>query len=157
MTAEPKRIEVTLETLLDSVDLAEDMTVRVAEGAGFDEDSRYRIGMAVREAMINAVQYGNQQNRRKKIYFTLEAGADRLVIRVRDEGRGFDLSDVPDPVAEENLLKTSGRGIFLIRAFMDEFDVRRTQQGGAEVIMSKRYPASPERPESGPVQSQKED
>ncbi len=132
-----------MESLLDSVDLAEDMTVRIAEAAGFDEDNRYRIGMAVREAMINALEYGNQRSRSKKIHFTLALEAEKLVIRIRDEGPGFDLADVPDPLAEENLLKTSGRGIFLMRSFMDEFDVRRPPGGGAEVVMSRRYPACP--------------
>ena len=140
MAAETKHIEVTLDTRLDSVDLAEDIAVRVAEAAGFDEDNRYRIGMAVREAMINAVEYGNERSLDKKIHFGLDLEAERLVIHIRDEGLGFDLADVPDPLAEENLLKTSGRGIFLMRAFMDEFDVLRPGAGGAEVVMSKRYP-----------------
>lgn len=143
MTAQPRHIKATMESLLDSVDLAEDMTVRIAEAAGFDEDNRYRIGMAVREAMINALEYGNQRSRSKKIHFTLALEAEKLVIRIRDEGPGFDLADVPDPLAEENLLKTSGRGIFLMRSFMDEFDVRRPPGGGAEVVMSRRYPACP--------------
>ena len=141
MTAQPRHIEATMESLLDSVDLAEDMTVRVAEAAGFDEDNRYRIGMAVREAMINALQYGNRHSRSKKIHLTLTLETDKLVIRIRDEGSGFNLADVPDPLAEENLLKTSGRGIFLMRAFMDEFDVLRPPSGGAEVVMARRYPA----------------
>ncbi len=152
MTAETKRIAVTLETLLDSVDLAEDITLRVAEAAGFDEDNRYRIGMSVREAMINAVEYGNQHSRGKKIFLVLELEPHKLVIHIRDQGPGFDLKDIPDPLAEENLLRTSGRGIFLMRAFMDEFDLRRAPQGGAELVMAKRYsgagPGAPE-PRSG--------
>ena len=147
MTAENKRIQVTLETLLDSVDLAEDITLRVAEAAGFDEDNRYRIGMSVREAMINAVTYGNQNSRDKKVHLVVELAPGKMVIHVRDEGAGFEVEDVPDPLAEENLLKTSGRGIFLMRAFMDEFDVRRGREGGAEVVLAKRYkdarPAAP--------------
>jgi anti-sigma regulatory factor (Ser/Thr protein kinase) len=59
-----------------------------------------------------------------------------------DEGKGFKLSDVPDPLAEENILSTSGRGIFLMRAFMDEFDVVPGTTGGAEIVMSKRLPGS---------------
>jgi len=143
MTANNRHIEATMESLLDSVDLAEEMTVRLAEAAGFDEDNRYRIGMAVREGMINALEYGNQRSRNKKIHFTLVLEAEKLVIRIRDEGPGFELADVPDPLAEENLLKTSGRGIFLMRAFMDEFEVRRPPDGGAELVMSRRYPARP--------------
>ena len=150
MATETKRIQVTLETLLDSVDLAEDITLRVAEAVGFDEDNRYRIGMSVREAMINAVEYGNQHARSKKVFLVLELDAQKLVIRVRDQGPGFDLDDVPDPLAEENLLRTSGRGLFLMRAFMDEFELRRPPEGGAELVMTKLFPsAQPAAPESG--------
>jgi serine/threonine-protein kinase RsbW len=65
-----------------------------------------------------------------------------MIIHVLDEGAGFKLSDVPDPLAEENLLSTSGRGIFLMRAFMDEFDVVPGKTGGAEIVMSKKLPTS---------------
>ncbi len=142
MTAETKRIEVTLETLLESVSLAEDISFRIAEAAGFDEDDCHKIGMSVRESVINAFQYGNREEREKKIYLTFELAPEKMVIHVLDEGKGFNLEDVPDPLAEENLLKTSGRGIFLMRSFMDEFAVYRGRQGGAEVVMAKRYSAS---------------
>lgn len=139
MPADIKRIEVTLETLLDSVSLAEDISLRIAESAGFDEDDQHKIGMSVREGVINAYRYGNRTQRNKKIFLTFELAPDKLVIHVLDQGSGFDLADVADPLAEENLLKTSGRGIFLMRAFMDEFTVVRGRQGGAEVVMAKRY------------------
>ena len=142
MTAQAKRIEVTLETQLDSVSLAEDICLRIAEAAGFDEDECHKIGMSVREGVINAFQYGNRKQRDKKIFLTLELAPEKMVIHVLDQGNGFILADVPDPLAEENLLKTSGRGIFLMRSFMDEFAVHRGPYGGAEVIMAKRYRAS---------------
>jgi serine/threonine-protein kinase RsbW len=140
MADQSKRVEVTLETLLESADLAEEITLRIATSVGFDEDDRHKIGMAVRESVLNAFQYGNRQQREKKIRLTVELAADKLVIAVLDQGTGFRLEDVPDPLAEENLLKTSGRGIFLIRCFMDEFEVRPGSSGGAEVVMAKRYP-----------------
>lgn len=139
MTTQKKQVEVTLETEYESVDLAEEISLQVAEAAGFDDDDCHKIGMAVREAVINAVQYGNELDREKKIGLTLELGPEKMVIRILDEGAGFDLSDVPDPLAEENILKASGRGIFLIRSFMDEFAVGTGQTGGAEVIMAKNY------------------
>lgn len=132
-----------METLLESVDLAEDITLRVADAAGFDEEQRYRIGMSVREGVINAYEYGNQHERGRKITLTFELTPEKLIIRVLDEGLGFSLEEVPDPLAEENLLKTSGRGLFLMRSFMDEFSVHRPHGGGAEVVMAKRYPAAP--------------
>jgi len=140
MTAGAKHLEITLETQVESVNLAEEMCLRVAEAAGFGEDDCYRIGMSVREGVINAFHYGNQERPDKKIYLALDITSEKLIIRVLDEGTGFTLADVPDPLAEENLLSTSGRGIFLMRAFMDEFDVITGRTGGAEIVMSKNLP-----------------
>ena len=135
-----QRLEVTLDTQLESVDLAENIVVRVAQEAGFGEDELHRLGMAVREGVINAYNYGNQQDRRKKILMTVELDPDKMVVRVLDEGKGFELTEVPDPLAEENLLRTSGRGLFLMKAFMDEFDVKSGPNGGAELVMVKHLP-----------------
>lgn len=143
MPHRPKRIEIILETLLDSVSLAEDIAARVALAAGFDEDDRDRICMAVREAVINAFRYGNEERREKKIRVLFEIRPEKFVVSISDEGPGFDPSEIPNPLAEENLLKTSGRGIFLMRAFMDEFEVRRPRSGGAELVMAKRLPRPP--------------
>jgi serine/threonine-protein kinase RsbW len=142
MTPATQRIEVTLETLLESVDLAESIVKRVAEASGFEEDDVHKIGMAVREGVINAYNYGNQHDRHKKIHITVELEPERMVVHVLDEGKGFELTEVPDPLAEENLLRTSGRGIFLMRAFMDDLSVQRGPDGGAELIMSKRLPSA---------------
>jgi len=140
MTAGAKHLEITLETQVESVNLAEEMCLRVAEAAGFGEDDCYRIGMSVREGVINEFHYGNQERPEKKIYLALDITSEKLIIHVLDEGTGFMLADVPDPLAEENLLSTSGRGIFLMRAFMDEFDVITGRTGGAEIVMSKKLP-----------------
>lgn len=142
MPQDTKHLEVTLETQVESVNLAEEMCLRVAEAAGFGEDDCYRIGMSVREGVINAFHYGNEERPDKKIYLVLDLTPDKMIIHVLDEGKGFDLNSVPDPVAEENLLSTSGRGIFLMRAFMDEFNVVPGRNGGAEVIMSKKLPSA---------------
>jgi serine/threonine-protein kinase RsbW len=151
MAKNAQRIEVTLETLLDSVDLAEEIVLRVASASGFDEDSCHKIGMSVREAVINAYSYGNRQERGRKIVMIIELEECKLVVHILDEGKSFSLADVPDPLAEENLLRTSGRGIFLMRAFMDEFDVQRGPDGGTELIMSKWFPnASASDPQSHP-------
>ena len=140
MTDGNKHMEITLETQVESVNLAEEMCLRVAEAAGFGEDDCYRIGMSVREGVINAFHYGNRERPEKKIHLALDLTPEKMVIHVLDEGEGFDLASVPDPLAEENLLSTSGRGIFLMRAFMDEFDVVPGKTGGAEIIMSKKLP-----------------
>ena len=139
MDSKPQRIEVVLETLLDSIALAEEMGVRVAAAAGFCEDDQYKIGLAVHESVMNAFQYGNQQCREKKIHVTFELRHEKMVIHVADQGAGYCLEDVPDPRTDENMLGDSGRGVLLMRAFMDEFDVQVGQSGGAEVVMAKRY------------------
>ena len=141
MTLEAKHLEVTLDTHVESVNLAEEMCLRVAEAVGFSEDECYRIGMSVREGVINAFHYGNQEKPEKKIHLAVDLTGEKIVIHVMDEGKGFRLEDVPDPLAEENLLSTSGRGIFLMRTFMDEFSIVPGRTGGAEVIMSKKIPS----------------
>jgi len=140
MAADQKHLEVTLQTQVESVNLAEEMCLRVAEAAGFGEDDCYRIGMSVREGVINAFHYGNQEKPDKKIHLAVDLTDDKMIIHVLDEGKGFDLASVPNPLAEENLLSTSGRGIFLMRSFMDEFNVVTGRTGGAEIVMSKKLP-----------------
>lgn len=141
MGAETEHVELTLETRLESINQAEEASLRVAAEAGFDDDDCHKIGMSVREGVINAFHYGNEERSDKKIHLTFDLTQDKLIIHVLDEGPGFNLCAVPDPLTQENLLKTSGRGIFLMRAFMDEFDVKRGKTGGAEVVMSKRLPS----------------
>jgi serine/threonine-protein kinase RsbW len=143
-----RHLEATLETRVESVNVAEEMCHRVAETAGFGEDDCYRIAMSVREGVINALHYGNQKRSDLKIHLTVDLTPEKMIIHVRDQGTGFNLADIPDPCAEENLLSTSGRGIFLMRAFMDEFQVVCGPAGGAEIIMSKKlpYPADQKTP-----------
>lgn len=140
MAAITQRIEITFETLLESVDLAESIVMRVAEVSGFGDEDIHKIGMAVREGVINAYNYGNQQDRSKKIRMTVELEPEKMIVRVLDQGKGFELTEIPDPLAEENLLRTSGRGLFLMRAFMDDFAVRHGPGGGAELVMTKNLP-----------------
>ena len=102
--------------------------------------------MAVREGVINAYNYGNCQDRRKKIELAVEFEPETMVVHIVDEGCGFELSDVEDPLAEENLLRTSGRGIFLMRAFMDDLAVRqaayrRSRPGYGQETPALEFPA----------------
>jgi serine/threonine-protein kinase RsbW len=142
-TVTNKRVDVTLESQLDSVSLAEEMCTRIAAAAGFDDDDCFKIGMSVREGVINAYNYGSQKQPGKKIFVSFELTSEKLIVRVQDQGKGFRLQDVPDPLADENLLKISGRGIFLMRSFMDEFDVQQIETGGAVIVMAKRLRTAP--------------
>jgi serine/threonine-protein kinase RsbW len=82
---------------------------------------------------VNAVVHGNRYNARKRVHLLIANSKDRLTVTIIDEGQGFDLSSLPDPLAQENLLQQSGRGIFLIRTFVDEFHIRRLAPSGTEV------------------------
>lgn len=131
------QIERYLDSRLESADAAEELAIRMAREAGLDEEEQHRFGMAVRETVVNAVVHGNRYNARKKVYLRIAAEKDRLTVTVTDEGEGFQPESLPNPVAEENILQQSGRGIFLIRAFVDEFHVRRAEPKGAEVTLVK--------------------
>jgi anti-anti-sigma factor len=129
--------EHVLDSTLESVDGAEEAALEAARWAGFGEDDQVRIGMAVREAMVNAVVHGNRYSAHKKVRFSVAIESSRFIARIADDGEGFDYQSLPDPLAEENLLQSSGRGIFLIRSFVDEFQVRRRSPGGTEVTLIK--------------------
>ena len=118
---------------LESVDHAEAEILRAAGDAGFDEDEQHRIGMAVRECMVNAVVHGNRYNRNKQVHVSAEAGEGRFTIRITDQGEGFEVQEVPDPLHENNLLRHSGRGLFLMGAFMDDVRVRKAGSPDAEM------------------------
>jgi serine/threonine-protein kinase RsbW len=134
---EAETVDQFLDSSLDSVDSAEQLVLHVARKAGFQEEDLHKIGMAVRESMVNAVVHGNQYSAHKKVRVSVSKGQDRLTVTISDQGKGFELEQLPDPLSEENLLRNSGRGIFLIRAFMDELHVRRLSPAGTEVTLTK--------------------
>ncbi|HEV1287649.1 MAG TPA: ATP-binding protein [Bryobacteraceae bacterium] len=132
-----RTVDQLLDSTLDSVDVAEEAVLKEAEELGFEEDDLHKIGMSVRECMVNAVVHGNRYNARKKVHVMIQRTADRLAVVIQDEGDGFDMADLPDPLANENLLRHSGRGLLLIQAFMDEFQIRPREPKGTEVKMVK--------------------
>jgi serine/threonine-protein kinase RsbW len=135
--AEARTVDKVLDSTLESVDTAEDAVLLEAQKLGFDEDDMHKIGMSVRESMVNAVVHGNRYNTRKKVRLQVSHTPDRLVVVIADEGEGFDMTSLPDPLADENLLRHSGRGLLLIQAFMDEFQIRTLEPKGTEVKMVK--------------------
>ena len=134
-----RTVEQVLDSTLESVDQAERLTLELARESGFGEEDLDRIGMSVRECMVNAVVHGNRYNAKKKVRLSLSRTPRRLTIRIADQGEGFDPASVPDPTEPENILKTSGRGIFLMRSFMDEVEWSARPEGGTTVRMVKRF------------------
>lgn len=127
--SQASRTSMTLASSLESVDRVEQAAEQMAKAAGIDEEDLYRITMAVREAAVNAVLHGNSYDPDKNITASFENTGASLVIRIADQGAGLDLEKLPDPLAPENLLRGSGRGIFLIRSFMDEVHFRQLHPG----------------------------
>ncbi|MBM3752421.1 MAG: ATP-binding protein [Acidobacteria bacterium] len=133
----PGTTETLLDSNLESVDSAENMAVDAAKTLGMDEDTCMDLGLAVREAMVNAVGHGNKYSPDKKVRYILDTRSDSLHITISDQGEGFDPNRVPDPTQGENLLRGGGRGLLLIQTFVDEFEVRKSASGGAEVKIVK--------------------
>jgi serine/threonine-protein kinase RsbW len=130
-------VRLVLPSEIRLVDLVHQAAEKMAEVAGCGEDDALNLGLAVREAVINAIVHGNRQDARRKIHVTLTSRRRAIEARVRDQGDGFDPQGVPDPTLEANRLRTSGRGLLLIRAFVDELSFRR-RKNGLEVRLTKR-------------------
>src|SRR3990172_8382122 len=123
MSPEASVVELTLESDLSNVELAEEVARRVATTAGFDEEDQHKIDLAVHETVINAIAHGNKSNPNKQVWLRFLIHSDRLEIRIRDQGSGFDPSRVADPLEDQNLLSVSGRGVFLTPTFIYEYRV----------------------------------
>jgi serine/threonine-protein kinase RsbW len=143
------RVSYTLDSTLETVNNAEETASRMAAEAGFDDEEIMKISMAVREGAVNAVLHGNAYDPNKKVTLAFERTPDNLVIIIRDQGKGLEASKIPDPLAPENLLKTSGRGIFLIRSFMDEVEIHPSQTG-TELKMIKHVRGDADSKEEAP-------
>jgi serine/threonine-protein kinase RsbW len=138
------RISLKIQSNFDMLDFVQLVCDRVGRLAGFDDDSLHWVGVAVRESVINAIKHGNREAIDKSVTvefaFSPSAAPTELIVRILDEGEGFEPEEVADPLAPENLLKSSGRGIFFMRSFMDDVTLHRPDAGGMEVRMVKKLP-----------------
>ncbi|MGD0578405.1 MAG: ATP-binding protein [Bryobacteraceae bacterium] len=133
-------LDQRLESSLESVDHTEQKTVALAQESGFSAEETYRLGYAVREALVNAVVHGNRYSANKAVHFKVTRTPRGIEVVIEDQGSGFIAEMQGDPLAQENLMNQSGRGLALIRAFTDELLVERTAQGGTRVILRKFLP-----------------
>ena len=134
------RLEFT--SAFEMLDFVQVVSDHLARGVGLDEDSMHWVSVAIRESVINAIKHGNRNDTAKHVFVEFETATKgdvpEIAIRVRDQGEGFDPDAVANPLDEENLLKSSGRGIFLIRNFMEDVELQRAPEGGMELRMVKR-------------------
>ena len=134
---------LTLPSTLATVDVVERTALAFAGYAGFDGEMASHLALVAREAAVNAVVHGNRYAPDKQVTASFEAGENSLRITVADEGAGIDVASIPDPLAPENLLRSSGRGVFLMRSFMDEVSFRSLSPG-TETTLIKRRTGLPE-------------
>ncbi len=131
-------LEITLPSLIESVDLAAQSAEDFAKGCGFSEDLISSVDLAIRESVANAVKHGNKFDEEKKVEIKFAEVFGGFEITVRDYGAGFAIEDIPDPRNPENLLKANGRGILFMNSFMDEVNWENHPDGGMVVKMLKR-------------------
>ncbi|HEX8619634.1 MAG TPA: ATP-binding protein [Thermoanaerobaculia bacterium] len=132
-----ERIEITISSRFENIELVQVIAEHLCENAGVDEDGSHWVGMAVREAVANAIKHGNKLDVRKKVNATFELQGFELEITISDEGQGFDPEKVSDPLNPQNLMKTSGRGIFYMKTFMDQVNYKFNSSGGTSLVMTK--------------------
>ncbi len=127
-------------SLFDMLDLVQIVGDHVTRAAGLDEDTMHWVSVAVRESVVNAIKHGNHNDPSKHVVVEFSCDPGEVSIRIRDQGEGFDPENLADPLSPENMLKSSGRGIFLMRSFMDDISLTRMPEGGMEVHMVKKAP-----------------
>ena len=137
--AAPISVKIVIPSEVRLVDIVHGATEKLAEIAGLDEEDGLNAALAVREALINAIVHGNRSNPSLEVEVILSASEKRLEARVVDGGRGFDPGATPDPTVGENRLRTSGRGLLLIRAFVDDVSFRFLKGRGMEVTLIKTH------------------
>ena len=139
--AKAGRLTLTLKSTMESVDEIEAAAEKLAAESGLDENERFHVAMAAREAAVNAVLHGNEYDPAKLVFAGFENTGAALVMTIADQGKGLNPDSVPDPLAPENLLRGSGRGIFLIRSFMDEVHFRQLHPGTELTLVKHLAPA----------------
>ena len=130
-------IELSINSKLEFVDLVASVTKSVTAKMGFSEDDASWIELAVHEAVINAIMHGNKNVADKQVDVRFVTEEEALTVYVRDYGKGFDPTQLPDPTDADHLLNPSGRGIFYMRTFMDEVEHSIHPEGGSVVRMKK--------------------
>jgi serine/threonine-protein kinase RsbW len=130
--------ELTLPSRIEAIDKAATAVAELVTRSGIGEEEAYGIDMAVREAIANAVIHGNKLDETKLVEINVKSSLDSIEVSVHDQGQGFNPETISDPTKEENILKSSGRGIFFMRNFFDEVDWSISPAGGTTVRMIKR-------------------
>jgi len=137
---EPRTFELTVPSRLEEMTSVHALVEEAIREYQLSEDLAHWIELTVSESMINAIQHGNKCDPAKHATLKISSDGSAIEVIVEDQGKGFELTDIADPTNVENLLKPSGRGILIIRSFMDEVDLSKREGGGSRLRMLKRIP-----------------
>lgn len=137
-----RTVTVDMASRFDLLDMIHTVLSHISAIAGFDDDASHYLSVAVRESVVNAIKHGNRQDTEKRVRVQFTLRPKFLEVKVHDQGTGFDPAGVADPLADENLMKAAGRGIFFMRSFMDGVSYSFPRRGGTVVRMMKRLPPS---------------
>ncbi len=135
-----RKVHLTFSSQFDNIDLVDHVTEACLKFAGFDASTTEHMTLAIREATANAIKHGNMQDPDKIAEVIFELDDENIRIEISDQGEGFRPEEVPNPLAPENLLKGTGRGIFLMRQLMDDVNFAFGNGFGTRVILRKRIP-----------------
>jgi serine/threonine-protein kinase RsbW len=139
--SDDRTVTLDIASRFEMLDVVQTVLAQCCGIVGFDEEAVHYMSVAVRESVVNAIKHGNQQDEAKRVHIQITLHDRAIEVEVKDQGAGFDIAGVPDPLAPENLLKAYGRGIFFMRQFMDEVTHSFPPRGGTVVRMLKRVPA----------------
>jgi serine/threonine-protein kinase RsbW len=134
-------LECSLPSEVAAISPFVDRLMLLLRNCGCIAEGESDVEIALREALANAVIHGNHEDRRKYVHVTCRCEPGVVSIAVKDEGRGFDVNNVPDPTTPENIASVHGRGIHVMKALMDEV---RFEEGGVVVHMRKSAGDAPQ-------------
>ena len=139
--SDSQTIKLDLATRFEMLDIVQTVLTQLCTIVGFEEETTHYLAVAVRESVVNAMKHGNAQDESKRVEIQFTLLDQGLEVQVKDQGKGFEPKEIPDPLAPENLLKAYGRGIFFMKQFMDEVSYSFPAKGGTVVRMLKRVAA----------------
>ncbi|MBC8179957.1 ATP-binding protein [candidate division KSB1 bacterium] len=131
------KYQLVIESDLNNIKNVEQLTEKIADYMNFQEDDKDSLAIAVTEIVGNAINHGNKGEINKKVTVDFEYKNNTITVTIYDEGKGFDADKIENPLEPENLLKESGRGIFIVRALMDKVEFIRTKNGSAVRLTKK--------------------
>jgi serine/threonine-protein kinase RsbW len=119
------------------IERVEKKTEKIAKQAGLNENATDNLAIAVTEVVANAIVHGNRRDSSKKVTIEFILDERNIKVLISDEGTGFDPKDIKNPTTPENILKESGRGVFIVKALMDDVRFRFSDKGTVTTLIMK--------------------